>query len=113
MSSGATALREAAPAKINLYLHIVGRRPDGLHLIDSLVVFAGLGDVVTVSPGDDISLTRSGPMAGDLPPAENDLVHRAARRLADTAGTDTPRDRSGDVSSHLFFWKQVANNGSS
>ena len=86
MSSGATALREAAPAKINLYLHIVGRRPDGLHLIDSLVVFAGLGDVVTVSPGDDIVLTRSGPMTGDLPPAENDLVYRAARRLAETAG---------------------------
>ena len=85
MSSDATVLREAAPAKINLFLHIVGRRPDGMHLIDSLVVFAELGDVVTVRPGTDISLTRSGSMAGDLPPIEDDLVFRAARLLAETA----------------------------
>ena len=86
MSDGASTLREAAPAKINLFLHVVGRRPDGLHLLDSLVVFAALGDVVTVSPGGDISLTRSGPMAGDLPPVEDDLVLRAATRLAQAAG---------------------------
>ncbi len=85
MSSDATVLREAAPAKINLFLHIVGRRPDGMHLIDSLVVFAELGDVVTVRPGTDISLTRSGSMAGDLPPIEDDLVFRAARLLAEMA----------------------------
>lgn len=86
MSSGASAIREAAPAKINLFLHIVGRRPDGMHLIDSLVVFAELGDVVTVSPGNDISLTRAGPMAGDLPPLADDLVFRAATLLAQAAG---------------------------
>ena len=86
MSSGASAIREAAPAKINLFLHIVGRRPDGMHLIDSLVVFAELGDVVTVSPGNDISLTRAGPMAGDLPPVADDLVFRAATLLAQAAG---------------------------
>ncbi|MEE8445178.1 MAG: 4-(cytidine 5'-diphospho)-2-C-methyl-D-erythritol kinase, partial [Alphaproteobacteria bacterium] len=86
MSSGASAIREAAPAKINLFLHIVGRRPDGMHLIDSLVVFAELGDVVTVSPGSDISLTRAGPMAGDQPPVADDLVFRAATLLAQAAG---------------------------
>jgi 4-diphosphocytidyl-2-C-methyl-D-erythritol kinase len=86
LSSGADALREAAPAKINLYMHIVGRRPDGMHSIDSLVVFAELGDVVTVSPGNGISLTRSGPMAGDLPPVADDLVFRAATLLAASAG---------------------------
>jgi len=86
LSSGAGALREAAPAKINLYLHIVGRRPDGLHLLDSLVVFAELGDVVTVSPANTITLTRSGPMAGDLPPVAGDLVFRAATLLAEMAG---------------------------
>ncbi|NNE85091.1 MAG: 4-(cytidine 5'-diphospho)-2-C-methyl-D-erythritol kinase [Alphaproteobacteria bacterium] len=79
-------MREAAPAKINLYLHVAGRRSDGLHLLDSLVVFAALGDVVTVSPGAVISLTRSGPQAGALPPVEDDLVHRAAHMLADRAG---------------------------
>jgi 4-diphosphocytidyl-2-C-methyl-D-erythritol kinase len=79
-------IREAAPAKINLYLHATGRRSDGLHLLDSLVVFAALGDVVTVTPGPEISLTRSGPLAGALPPVEDDLVYRAARLLAERAG---------------------------
>lgn len=92
MSSGADVLREAAPAKINLFLHIVGRRPDDMHLIDSLVVFAELGDIVTVSPGNDISLTRSGPMAGDLPPVEDDLVFRAAILLAEAAGVTAGAD---------------------
>jgi 4-diphosphocytidyl-2-C-methyl-D-erythritol kinase len=82
----ATGIREAAPAKINLYLHVTGRRSDGLHLLDSLVVFAALGDVVTVTPGADIALTRSGPQAGDLPPVADDLVYRAARLLAERAG---------------------------
>jgi 4-diphosphocytidyl-2-C-methyl-D-erythritol kinase len=86
LSNGADAFREAAPAKINLFLHVVGRRPDGKHSIDSLVVFADVGDVVIVSPGTDISLTRSGPMAGDLPPVAEDLVLHAATLLAQTAG---------------------------
>lgn len=84
--SNATGFREAAPAKINLYLHVTGRRSDGLHLLDSLVVFAALGDVVSVSPGADIALTRSGPQAGDLPPVADDLVYRAARLLVERAG---------------------------
>lgn len=88
MSNDATAFSEAAPAKINLYLHIVGRRPDGMHLIESLVTFADIGDVVTVSPATDISLTRSGPMADDLPPVEDDLVFRAAYLLAERAGVN-------------------------
>ena len=82
MNSGDAAVRELAPAKINLFLHIVGRRPDGMHLIDSLVVFADVGDVVTAAPDERLSLTRTGPMAGDLPPVEDDLVYRAATLLA-------------------------------
>ena len=35
-----------APAKVNLTLHVTGRRPDGFHVLDSLVVFAGIGDVI-------------------------------------------------------------------
>ncbi|HEY0835874.1 MAG TPA: 4-(cytidine 5'-diphospho)-2-C-methyl-D-erythritol kinase, partial [Azospirillum sp.] len=42
---------EAAPAKLNLYLHVLGRRDDGLHELDSLVVFADVGDTVTARPG--------------------------------------------------------------
>lgn len=81
-----TAVREPARAKINLFLHITGRRPDGMHLLDSLVVFAEAGDVVTARRGDELSLTRSGPMAGGLPPITGDLVFRAATLLADAAG---------------------------
>jgi 4-diphosphocytidyl-2-C-methyl-D-erythritol kinase len=86
VSRGAAAVREAAPAKLNLFLHIIGRRRDGMHLIDSLVVFAELGDVVTVAPADSLSLTRAGPMAADLPPVEDDLVFQTATRLAAAAG---------------------------
>ena len=86
MNSGTAALREPAPAKINLFLHVVGRRSDGMHLIESLVVFAEFGDVVTVAPGDSLSLIRSGPLAADLPPVEHDLAFQAAARLAAVAG---------------------------
>ena len=46
------SLTEAAPAKVNLYLHVTGRRADGYHLLDSLVVFAGIGDVLEAAPSD-------------------------------------------------------------
>jgi len=80
------SLSEFAPAKVNLHLHVVGRRKDGYHLLDSLVVFAGIGDRLTVSPADDLSLTLTGPFAADLEPEADNLVLRAARRLASQAG---------------------------
>jgi 4-diphosphocytidyl-2-C-methyl-D-erythritol kinase len=72
---------EAAPAKINLHLHVVGRRPDGYHLLDSLVVFAAIGDRLTVSPADDLSLSVTGTFAGALEAEADNLVLRAARAL--------------------------------
>ncbi|WP_184437398.1 4-(cytidine 5'-diphospho)-2-C-methyl-D-erythritol kinase [Roseospira goensis] len=84
----ATTLRAAAPAKVNLYLHVTGRRADGYHLLDSLMAFAAVHDVVTVAPADDLSLTVDGPNAAalaDLDPSDN-LILRAARALAETAG---------------------------
>jgi 4-diphosphocytidyl-2-C-methyl-D-erythritol kinase len=68
-----------APAKVNLALHVTGRREDGYHLLDSLVVFADVGDTVTATPADRISLTVTGPMAADVPTDDNNLVLRAAR----------------------------------
>lgn len=70
-----------APAKVNLYLHVTGRRPDGYHLLDSLVVFAGLGDTVTVAPADTLSLGVDGPRAVDVPTGADNLVLRAAEAL--------------------------------
>ncbi len=75
-----------APAKINLYLHVTGRRDDGYHLLDSLIAFAGIHDIVSVRPADDFSLVLDGPFADDLPTDSDNLVLKAARRLAVVAG---------------------------
>lgn len=76
-----------APAKLNLAPHITGRRPDGYHFLDSLVVFVpGVGDRVSAQAATDLSLDATGPMAGDLPPASQNLVLRAARWLAPGRG---------------------------
>ncbi|HEX3500608.1 MAG TPA: 4-(cytidine 5'-diphospho)-2-C-methyl-D-erythritol kinase [Stellaceae bacterium] len=73
----------AAPAKINLYLHVVGRRPDGYHELDSLVAFADIADTVSAAPAADLSLAIDGRFAAALAgdPADN-LVLRAASLLA-------------------------------
>jgi 4-diphosphocytidyl-2-C-methyl-D-erythritol kinase len=76
-----------AAAKVNLYLHVIGRRADGYHLIDSLVAFADIGDRVTARPAASLSLEVGGPEAAGLVGlGEDNLVLRAARLLADHAG---------------------------
>lgn len=79
-----------APAKINLYLHVTGRRADGYHLLDSLVVFADVGDRVRARLGKGLSLRLEGPFAGALADAggagDDNLVLRAARLLARQSG---------------------------
>ncbi len=75
-----------APAKINLYLHLTGRRADGYHRLDSLIVFAGLGDTLRIAPGTDIELAVEGPEAHALGNIEDNLVLRAARLLAERRG---------------------------
>jgi 4-diphosphocytidyl-2-C-methyl-D-erythritol kinase len=76
-----------APAKVNLYLHITGHRGDGLHLVDSLVAFADIGDYLEAAPAASLSLEVSGPEAAGLASVgEDNLVLRAARLLADHAG---------------------------
>ncbi|MFQ5765831.1 MAG: 4-(cytidine 5'-diphospho)-2-C-methyl-D-erythritol kinase [Rhodospirillales bacterium] len=77
-----------APAKINLYLHVTGRRDDGYHLLDSLIAFAGIHDVLTFAPADALSLVVEGPYADAIPPGPENLVLRAAEALARAAGPD-------------------------
>ncbi len=79
-------LTEAAPAKINLYLHLIGRRDDGYHLLDSLVVFAEIGDVLSAEQAETLSLRVEGPFAAGLSAEPDNLVLRAARALAEEAG---------------------------
>lgn len=82
-------IAETAPAKLNLYLHVLGRRADGFHELDSLVAFAGVGDRLTVTPAPDgPHLTITGPFAGPLQAEDpqGNLVTRAARALAERCG---------------------------
>jgi 4-diphosphocytidyl-2-C-methyl-D-erythritol kinase len=67
-----------APAKINLTLHVTGQRADGYHLLDSLVMFADVGDRVRLVPADAMSLEVTGPMAAGVPADASNLVWKAA-----------------------------------
>lgn len=88
---GDVTLRAFAPAKINLYLHVVGRRADGYHLLDSLVAFADIGDRITAAPADRLSLTVGGREAAALAAlGGNNLVLRAARLLAARVAAQSP-----------------------
>ena len=83
MSVPTTArLIERAPAKINLTLHVVARRDDGYHALESLVVFTRSGDTLTLEPGAALSLAIGGPTAAAAGDIEDNLVMRAARALA-------------------------------
>ena len=79
----------AAPAKVNLYLHVVGRRADGYHLLDSLVVFTALGDTVSVRRAKDLRLSVDGPFAAAPALVGENIVLRAARALAEALGRET------------------------
>jgi len=74
-------LVEIAPAKVNLALHVTGRRSDGYHLLDSLVVFAGVGDRLEAEPAAGLSLSLKGPFASGLGAGADNLVLRAADLL--------------------------------
>ena len=75
-------LSERAPAKINLTLHVLGRRTDGWHRLESLVAFSRAGDRLTLRPGAALSLSIEGPTAPAAGDVEDNLVLRAARNFA-------------------------------
>ncbi|TXC69329.1 4-(cytidine 5'-diphospho)-2-C-methyl-D-erythritol kinase [Sphingorhabdus soli] len=79
-------MREPAPAKLNLALHVRERRADGYHALETLFAFVDQGDVVSVAPGDGLSLALTGPFACDLGSGDDNLVLRAARLLQSQAG---------------------------
>ena len=76
-------IRVYARAKINLYLHVLNRREDGYHELDSLFVFGDFADVIAVTPARSLSLEIQGPFAEKLSTKEDNSVLRAARLLAD------------------------------
>ena len=77
-------ITRTAPAKVNLYLRVVGQRADGYHLLDTLVGFVTLADRVVAEEADALSLEVDGPFAPALAgePQDGNLVLRAAHALA-------------------------------
>ena len=84
-TGAARVVEVCARAKINLCLHVLGRRSDGYHTLESVVTFTELGDRLTVRPAPEISLTISGPFAAAVPTGETNLAFKAARLLAASA----------------------------
>jgi 4-diphosphocytidyl-2-C-methyl-D-erythritol kinase len=80
-----TALVVPAPAKINLFLHVTGRRADGYHTLESLFVLVDLADTLTFARRDDGVIRRVRDLAGV--PAGDDLALRAARAMQQASGT--------------------------
>lgn len=72
----------AAPAKINLFLHVTGRRDDGYHLLQSIVVFAEAGDHLTFSRHDSLFIDIEGYFADAVGDLRDNLVYKAAQALA-------------------------------
>ena len=72
------ALALPAPAKLNLFLRVTGRRADGYHELQTVYTLIDLADLLDVERRDDGAIVREGDLVGDL---ENDLVVRAAREL--------------------------------
>ncbi|NOD64105.1 MULTISPECIES: 4-(cytidine 5'-diphospho)-2-C-methyl-D-erythritol kinase [unclassified Ruegeria] len=81
-------IKAFAPAKINLTLHVTGLRTDGYHLLDSLVVFADLGDQLTFKPGPALSMDVRGEFADGVPADSRNLVWKAAEGVGWTGHID-------------------------
>ena len=76
-------LTQSAPAKLNLFLHITGKREDGYHLLDSLVVFTEFADQITFTKSSDFRFSCSGAYSEHIDPVHN-LVTQAIQNLAET-----------------------------
>ncbi|MGQ0610866.1 MAG: 4-(cytidine 5'-diphospho)-2-C-methyl-D-erythritol kinase [Paracoccaceae bacterium] len=95
------ALRIFAPAKVNLALHVTGQRPDGYHLIDTLVGFASVGDWVTIDDRQAPGLAITGPEAAALDPAAPNLVTRTVAEFWGGAPLGLRLDKHLPVSSGI------------
>ena len=90
-----------APAKLNLFLHVVGRRPDGYHLLQTVFRFIDFSDQISFKLRDDGVIKLHNPIAGV--PEEKDLCVRAAKLLQQQTGTTQGVD--------IFLQKQIPMGG--
>lgn len=81
-----TTLKITAPAKINLYLHVIGQQSNGLHLLDSLIAFADIHDTLCLEASSELGLEINGPFACQLTTEADNIVLKAARGLARLCG---------------------------
>ena len=81
-----TAAREIAAAKLNLALHVRGKRSDGRHDIETIFAFCIDGDGLSAETANELTLTASGPFGAELPEDGENLILRAARALQSKAG---------------------------
>src|SRR5450631_1041684 len=77
------ALTEDARAKVNLTLRVVGRRVDGFHELESMVAFADCADRLSLTPGSELNLSTTGPLARDCGETTDNLVFKAAQLLGE------------------------------
>ena len=96
-------LVEKASAKINLTLRVLGRRADGYHLLESLVVFADVADTLSLQPGGDAALAISGPFAAACGSVDGNLVLKA---FAVACASACRGSRPGDFSLRRTFRSQ-------
>jgi 4-diphosphocytidyl-2-C-methyl-D-erythritol kinase len=81
-----TPIVRAAHAKLNVFLRVLGRRPDGYHDIESLILPISLHDVITVEPAEGLGVEVVGPTSAAVPAGQENLALRAAVALAAEAG---------------------------
>jgi len=90
-----------APAKINLFLHVGEKRPDGYHALQSLVAFTAAGDDLAFSAGKNLSLTIEGPFGAGLSAGDDNLVVKAARALSADKGASIVLNKNLPVASGI------------
>lgn len=96
-----TTVEVFAPAKINLTLHVTGRRPDGYHELDSLVTFAPVGDRLWISDAEVSAITVEGPEAAGVPADMDNLALRAAVTVMGARGVALTLDKRLPVASGI------------
>lgn len=84
--------RAFAPAKVNLALHVTGQRADGYHSLESLVVFANIGDSLRARRSSVAQLHVQGPMAQAVPEGPENLVLKAAAWAGQTAAFELEKN---------------------
>ena len=85
-STQLTGVRVFAPAKINLFLHVGEKRPDGYHALESLIAFTEIADRIQIESAPEFSFALGGPFAAALPKTDDNLALKAARALGFRAG---------------------------